>query len=69
MGREALVSRPVALRQVRGWLTPWTLLRRCWRAWSPAPPPRELQELLNWMGNGHPFNLCLLYLQNTGKSP
>lgn len=30
-------SWPVALRQVRAWLTPWLWLRRWWRAWSSAP--------------------------------
>jgi len=28
---------PGPLRQVRGWLDPWTFLWRCWRAWSNAP--------------------------------
>jgi hypothetical protein len=50
---------PVALRQVRGWLDPWTFLRRCWRAWSNAPPPPELQALLDSVRQGRPLNLYL----------
>ena len=37
----------MTLRRVRGWLDPWTFLGRCWRAWSNAPPPPELQALLD----------------------
>jgi hypothetical protein len=52
---------PAALRQVRGWLDPWTFLRRCWRAWSgPAPPPPDLQLLLNAVAADRPLYLYLL---------
>jgi hypothetical protein len=51
----------VALRQVRGWLDPWTFLRRCWHAWSgPAPPPPALQLLLDAVAAGRPLYLYLL---------
>lgn len=52
-------SWPQALRRVRGWLQPWTVLRRCWQAWSTLPPPPELQALLNWVADGRPINLYL----------
>ena len=54
-----LVSWPRTLRQVRGWLDPWTFLWRCWRAWSNAPPPPELRALLDAVGQGHPLDLYL----------
>jgi len=44
---------PQALRAVRGWLEPWMLLQRYWRAWSKAPPPLALQHLLDWLGQGN----------------
>jgi hypothetical protein len=34
-------SWPRALRAVRAWLSPWTVLQRWWTAWSKAPPPRS----------------------------
>src|SRR4051812_46848257 len=37
------------LQWVHAWLAPWSVLGRCWRAWSTAPPPRELQALLDWV--------------------
>ena len=43
---------PVALRAVRGWLEPWIMLRRYWRAWSEQPPPPLLQRLLDQLGRG-----------------
>ena len=46
------VSWPVALRAVRGWLEPWIMLRRYWRAWSEQPPPPLLQGLLEQLGRG-----------------
>jgi hypothetical protein len=58
-GPGRLASWPVALRRVRGWLDPWTFLRRCWRAWSNAPPPPELQALLDAVCQGRPLNLHL----------
>jgi hypothetical protein len=53
------VAWPVALRRVRGWLTPWTLLQRCWQAWMPGAPPPEFQRLLDWVATGRPLNLYL----------
>ncbi|HEY5473132.1 MAG TPA: hypothetical protein VIK32_08075, partial [Candidatus Limnocylindrales bacterium] len=52
-------SWPLAIRRVRGWLTPWVMLRRWWQAWSVSPPPPELQALLRSVGNGQPLNLYL----------
>ncbi|MEU1566726.1 hypothetical protein ACFWBS_42625 [Streptomyces mirabilis] len=48
---------PQALRAVRGWLTPWFMLQRYWRAWSTKPPPAALQELINAVGSGRPLDL------------
>ena len=56
-----LLSWPLALRQVQGWLDPWTMLWRYWRAWSSAPPPPALQALLDAVGSGHPLHLSLLF--------
>jgi hypothetical protein len=55
-----LPSWPVALRRVRSWLDPWTFLGRCWRAWSGAPPPPELQALLDQVFIGRPLHVYLL---------
>jgi hypothetical protein len=33
------------------------LPRRCWRAWSNAPMPPELQDLLDWVAAGRPLDL------------
>ena len=55
----ARLSWPVALRQVRAWLTPWSMLQRCWRSWSPAPPPRQLQLLLDAVAAGQALHLYL----------
>ena len=52
-------SWPVALRAVRAWLTPWSVLWRCWRSWSPAPPPAALQRLLDGLTTGRPLHLYL----------
>src|SRR5215218_10637123 len=61
IGAEPTVSGswPVALRAVRAWLTPWSVLTRCWRSWSPAPPPRQLQRLLDALAGGQPLHLYL----------
>jgi hypothetical protein len=58
IGAEPAVSSswPVALRAVRAWLTPWSVLQRCWRSWSPAPPPRQLQRLLDAVATGQPLH-------------
>jgi hypothetical protein len=53
------MSWPKALRRVRGWLTPWVLLQRCWRGWSTSAPPRQLQQALEWVGVGRPLYLYL----------
>jgi hypothetical protein len=61
IGAEPAVRRswPVALRAVRAWLIPWSVLQRCWRSWSPAPPPRQLQRLLDAVAGGQPLHLYL----------
>jgi hypothetical protein len=50
---------PVALRRVRGWLTPWVVLRRCWQAWSTKAPPFQLRLLLDAAHAGRPLHLYL----------
>ena len=52
-------SWPAALRAVRAWLTPWSVLWRCWQSWSPAPPPRQLQGLLDGLAAGRPLHFYL----------
>ncbi len=52
-------SWPHALRAVRSWLTPAITLARWWQAWSKAPPPAELQHLLNNVTAGHGLFLYL----------
>ena len=52
-------SWPRALRAVRSWLTPATTLTRWWQAWSKAPPPAELQHLLDNVSAGHGLFLYL----------
>ncbi len=51
-GSRPPLSWPIALRAVRGWLEPWIMLRRFWRAWSEQPPPPLLQRLLDQLGRG-----------------
>lgn len=51
-GIRPQVSWPIALRAVRGWLEPWIMLRRFWRAWSEQPPPPLLQCLLDQLERG-----------------
>lgn len=51
-GSRPPLSWPVALRAVRGWLEPWIMLWRFWRAWSEQPPPSLLQCLLDQLGRG-----------------
>jgi hypothetical protein len=50
---------PRALRAARSWLTPWTVLQRWWTAWSKAPPPPQLQALIDSVTAGHGLNLYL----------
>jgi hypothetical protein len=60
IGAEPAVSSwPVAVGAVRAWLTPCSVLARCWRSWSPAPPPPQLQGLLDWLAAGQPLHLYL----------
>ena len=54
-------SWPRALRAVRAWLSPWTALRRWWPAWSKAPPPPQLQALINSVAAGRGLHL---YIRN-----
>src|SRR5215210_5478355 len=39
-------------RAVRGWLEPWIMLGRYWRAFSGMPPPQELGALLDRVFSG-----------------
>ena|SRR5215212_723092 len=50
-------SWPVVLRRVRSWLDPGVTLWRFWRAWSKAPPPPQLQALLEAVGGGHSLDV------------
>jgi hypothetical protein len=54
-------SWPRALRAVRAWLTPWITLQRWWTAWSNAPPPPQLQALMNSVAAGNGLHL---YIRN-----
>jgi len=54
-------SWPRALRAVRAWLFPWIVLRRWWPAWSTAPPPRQLQALINSVAAGCGPHLYIRY--------
>ncbi len=47
------LARSVAARP--GVVDPWIWLRRWWRAWSSAPPPPELQALLDALAQGYPL--------------
>jgi hypothetical protein len=53
----AAPSWPMALRAVRGWLEPWIMLTRYWKAWSPMPPPPAVRQLLHWLESGHAIDL------------
>src|SRR5215213_9834222 len=50
--RRPKVSWPETLRAVRGWLEPWIMLRRYWRAFSGMPPPPQLKALLERVFSG-----------------
>ena len=50
--RQPRVSWPQTLRTVRGWLEPWIMLMRYWRAFSGMPPPSELRVLLESVFSG-----------------
>jgi hypothetical protein len=30
-----------------------------WRGWSTSPPPRQLQQALDWVSSGRPLYLYL----------
>jgi hypothetical protein len=34
-------------------------LQRCGRGWSTSPPPRQLQQALDWVRAGQPLYLYL----------
>jgi len=38
---------------------PWTPLQRWWQAWSKAPPPPQLQALINSITAGHGLHLYI----------
>jgi hypothetical protein len=51
--RRALSEQiPRRLRSVRGWLEPWVMLWRYWRAFSDLPPLPELGALLERVSSG-----------------
>jgi len=52
-------SWPRALRAVRAWLSPWTVLQRWWQAWSKAPPPPQLQALIDSVAAGCGLHLYI----------
>ena len=52
-------SWPRALRAVRAWLSPWTVLQRWWTAWSKAPPPPQLQALISSVAAGRGLHLYI----------
>ncbi len=52
-------SWPRALRAVRAWLSPWIALRRWWPAWSKAPPPPQLQALIDSVAAGCGLHLYI----------
>jgi hypothetical protein len=54
-------SWPRALRAIRAWLSPWIALQRWWPAWSTAPPPPQLQALINSVAAGCGLHL---YIRN-----
>jgi hypothetical protein len=35
------------------------VVRRCWQAWSHAPPPPALQMMLDTLASGQPLYLYL----------
>ena len=56
-GRAAVVAGGAA--PSAGLVDPWSMLWRCWRSWSPAPPPRQLQLLLDAVAAGQVLHLYL----------
>jgi hypothetical protein len=54
-------SWPRALRTVHAWLSPRIALRRWWPAWPAAPPPPQLQALIDPVAAGCGLHL---YIRN-----
>ena len=52
-------SWPLTLRAIRAWLSPWIALQRWWPAWSTAPPPPQLQALINSVAAGCGLHLYI----------
>ena len=52
-------SWPRALRAIHAWLSPWIALQRWWSAWSTAPPPPQLQALINSVAAGCGLHLYI----------
>src|SRR5215217_1388825 len=59
------VSWPETLRLVRGWLEPYVMLWRYWRAFSGMPPPKELKALLEQVFSGTGLYLYAHYQQTS----
>jgi hypothetical protein len=53
--KAAHVSWSAWLRRVRGWLEPFVLVWRYWKAFTPARPPRLLRALLEGCRRGTPL--------------
>jgi hypothetical protein len=47
------------LRAVRGWLEPYVMLGRYWRAFTDLPPPKEFRALLERVFAGEGIYLCV----------
>ena len=43
------------------------MLTRYWQAWSITPPPRQLQQLLDWLFQGKPLGLYVRRQQTTAR--
>jgi hypothetical protein len=59
------LSWPKALRAVQAWPIPWSMLVRCWRSWSPAPPPGSCNGCLTPLP---PANHCISTYPRPGFS-
>jgi hypothetical protein len=59
-------SWPQALRAIRAWLTPWTVLQCWWPAWSKAPPPPQLQALMTSVAAGCGLHLYMYTFRRLG---
>ena len=53
-------SWPQALRATRAWLSPWIALQRWWPSWWDAPPPRQLQALIDSVAQVAGLHLYIL---------